>query len=112
MYEDWFDLGRDIVRLELASERILQQARVSRDEPWALYQLAIKSRDRWVLWRREEACRTCEQRSSQRASQDNEPTGNDLDEVLADFGISELEANWNRVIGGLRWLTAHTRATR
>jgi len=110
-YEDWFDLGRDIVRLELASERILQQARVSRDEPWALYQLAIKSRDRWVSWRREEAYRTWKHGSSQRASQDNEPTDNDLNAVLTDFGIPELEADWNRVIGGLRWLTAHTRAT-
>ncbi|MGB4067395.1 MAG: hypothetical protein WBK08_05125 [Nitrospira sp.] len=110
-YEDWFDLGRDIVCLELASERILQQARVSRNEPWALYQLAIKSRDQWVLWRREEAYRTWKQGSSQRDSEDEESKGNDLDEVLTGFGISELEANWNRVIGGLRWLTAHTRAT-
>ena len=51
-YEDWFNLGRDIVRLEMAIERILQQAHISRDEPWVLYQLAIKSRDQWVSWRR------------------------------------------------------------
>jgi hypothetical protein len=110
-YEDWFNLGRQIVRLELATERIMQQAHVSRDEPWALHQLAITVRDQWVSWRREEAYRTWKQGSSQRSGADEEPRGNDLDEVLIDFGLPELEADWNRVIGGLRWLTAHTRAT-
>ena len=53
-YNDWFNLGRDVARLELATERILQQARVSRDEPWSLHHFAITLRDRWVSWRREE----------------------------------------------------------
>lgn len=110
-YDDWYSMGRQVARLELAIERIMQQAHVSRDEPWTLHQLAITVRDQWVSWRREEAYRTWEQRSSQRASQDNEPTGNDLNAVLTDFGIPGLEADWNRVIEGLRWLTAHTRAT-
>ena len=110
-YEDWWNLGRDVVRLELAIERILQQARISRDEPWALHQLAITVRDRWVSWRREEAYRAWKQRSQQKNNEDSEPAGNDLDDILTDFGIPELEANWNHVIEGLRWLTAHTRAT-
>lgn len=110
-YDDWFNLGRDIARLELATERILQRARVSRDEPWALHQRAITLRDRWVLWRREEARRAWDKRASQRDNEDDEPMGNDFDEILSDFGIPELEANWNQVIEGLRWLTAHTRAT-
>ena len=110
-YEDWYSLARDVARLELQCERILQQARVSRDEPWTLHQLAITVRDRWVSWRREEAYRVWKQRSSQKHGGDDEPKGNDLDEVLTDYGIPELEADWNRVIGGLRWLTAHTRPT-
>ncbi|NOT95339.1 MAG: hypothetical protein HOP00_03410 [Nitrospira sp.] len=110
-YDDWFSLGRNVVCLELAVERIMQQAHVSRDDPWALHQLAITVRDQWVSWRREEAYRTWNQRSSQRHGEDDEARGNDLDEVLTDFGVPELEADWNRVIGGLRWLTAHTRAT-
>lgn len=110
-YDDWFSLGRDVVRLELATERIMQQAHVSRDEPWALHQLAITVRDRWVSWRREEACRAWKQCSSQRGGADEEPTGNDLEDILADFGIPKLESDWNRVVKGLRWLTAHTRPT-
>ena len=110
-YEDWFNLARDVARIELATERILQQARVSRDEPWTLHQLAITVRNRWVSWRREEAYRTWKQRSLHTDSEDNEPAGNDLDEIFDHFGIPELEANWNHVIEGLRWLTAHTRAT-
>jgi hypothetical protein len=110
-YSDWFSLGRDVVRLELASERIMQQARVSRNEPWTLHQLALTVRDRWVSWRREEAYAAWKQRSSQRNRADREPTAHDLDEIHADFGILKLEADWNRVIEGLRWLTSHTRAT-
>lgn len=110
-YEDWFNLGRNIVRLKMAIERVIQQAFVSRDEPWTLHELAITVRDQWVSWRREEAYHAWNQRASQRHDEDDEPRGNDLDEVLTDYGIPELEADWNRVIGGLRWLTAHTRAT-
>ena len=110
-YEDWFNLGRNIVRLKMAIERVIQQAFVSRDEPWTLHELAITVRDQWVSWRREEAYHAWNQRASQRHGEDDEPRGNDLDEVLTDYGIPELEADWNRVIGGLRWLTAHTRAT-
>ena len=65
-YGDWYDMAMDVARLELATERILQQARVSRDEPWVLHQLAITVRDRWVLWRREEAVRYWKQRASQK----------------------------------------------
>jgi len=110
-YDDWLSLGRDVVRLELATERIMRQAHVSRDAPWTLHQLAITVRDRWVSWRREEAYAAWKQRLSQRNSADREPTAHDLDEIHADFGLPKLEADWNRVIGGLRWLTAHTRAT-
>ena len=110
-YENWYDLGRDVARIELATERILQQARVSRDEPWALHQLAITVRDRWMSWRREEAHRTWQQRSQHKNNEDSEPVGHDLDDILINFGIPELEANWNHVIDGLRWLTAHTKAT-
>ena len=45
-------------------------------------------------------------------SENDEPAGDDLEDILTDFGIPELEADWNHVIEGLRWLTAHTRATR
>jgi hypothetical protein len=110
-YEDWFELGRNIVRLKMAIERVIQHAHVSRDQPWTLYQLAISVRDQWVSWRREEAVRTWKQRSSQKHGEDDEPRENDLDDVLADFGVPQLEADWNRVIAGLRWLTTHTRAT-
>lgn len=97
-YGDWYDMAMDVARLELATERILQQARVSRDEPWVLHQLAITVRDRWVLWRREEAVRYWKQRASQKERVDDDPTGNDLDELLLDFGIPKLEAGWNLVI--------------
>ena len=110
-YENWFELGRNIVRLKMAIERVIQQANISRDAPWNLHQLAITVRDQWVSWRREEAYRTWKQRSSRRGGADEEPTGNALEDILADFGVPELENDWNRVIGGLRWLTAHTRAT-
>ena len=110
-YENWYDLGRDVARIELATERILQQARVSRDEPWALHQLAITIRNRWVSWRREEAYRAWKQRSPHRDGEDNEPVQDDLGEILGEFGIAELEADWSRIIDGLRWLTAHTKAT-
>jgi hypothetical protein len=110
-YEDWFNLGRNIVRLKMAIERVIQQGHVSRHEPWTLHQLAISVRDQWVSWRREEAYLVWKQRASQKHGQDDEPTGNDLEDILADFGIPELEADWDRLIGRLRWLTAHTRAT-
>lgn len=110
-YENWLNLARDVARLELAIERILQQASVTRDETWTLYQLAMKTRDQWVLWRCEEAHSTWEYRADQNEVGVRESFGNDLDDVLIDFGISQLEANWNIVIEGLRWLTAHTRAT-
>ena len=110
-YDDWYSLGRNLVRLELACERILQQAFVSRDEPWALYQLAIQTRDRWVLWRREEAQGAWKQRCVERVDADKPQTRIDFEDICADFGIPELEDDWNRVIEGLRWLIAHTRAT-
>ena len=110
-YEDWYSLARDVARIELATERMLQQARVSRDEPWTLHQLAITVRNRWVSWRREEAYRTWEKQSPQRSDGESELPEHDLDEFLTDFGIPELEAHWNHVIEGLRWLTAHTKAT-
>lgn len=110
-YEDWFELGRNIVRLKMAIERILQQAHISRDEAWALYQLAISVRDQSVSWRRDEAVHTWKQHASEKQGEGNEPKVSDLEEVLLDFGIPELENDWNCVIGGLRWLTAHTRAT-
>jgi hypothetical protein len=110
-YEDWFELGRNIVRLKMAIERVIQQGHVSRHEPWTLHQLAITVRDQWVSWRREEAYLVWKQRSPRKDGADEEPTGNELEDILIDFGIPELEADWNRVIGGLRWLTAHTRAT-
>ncbi len=100
----------DVVRLELATEQILQRAYVSREEPWVLYQLAIKTRNRWVSWRHAEAHGAWKQRSSQGAGAVERPT-EDLKDILADFGIPELEASWSRAIRGLRWLTAHTRAT-
>ncbi len=102
-YEDWLNVGRDVARLELACERILQQSRVSRDEPWALYRVAITIRDRWVSWRKEEAYR-CWQNQGQESQQD-------FEEVLVDFGVPDLEVDWSRIIDGLRWLTSHTRAT-
>ena len=46
-----------------------------------------------------------------RDGEDKEPTGHDMEDILTDFGIPELEADWNHVIEGLRWLTAHSRAT-
>ena len=110
-YDDWYALARDVAHIELATERILQQARLSRDEPWTLHQLAISVRDRWVSWRRAEGYQTWKQRSAQRNGQDDEPTGHDLEDILADFGIPPLEADWSRIIDGLRWLTAHTKAT-
>lgn len=110
-YDDWHNLGRDVVRLELAIERILQQAHVSRDEPWTLHQLAILIRDRWLSWRREEAYRTWKQHAARRDGGEQEPTIKDLDEVYLDFGIQNLEAAWTNVIERLRWLTAHTKAT-
>ena len=110
-YEDWYSLARDVAHIELAAERILQQARVSRDEPWTLHQLAITTKNQWLSWRRAEAYRAWKDRSQQKNKADSEPIGHDLDDILTDFGIPELEADWNYVIDGLRWLTAHTKAT-
>jgi hypothetical protein len=110
-FDDWFDLGRDVVHLELATEHILQRAFVSRDEPWALYQLAIQTRDRWLFWRLQEAISAWRQRCSESEGADKQPPVNDFEDICSDFGIPELERNWKRVIEGLRWLTAHTRAT-
>ena len=110
-YQDWYELARDVVHLEQATDRIVTQARVTRDDPWTLHKLALSARQRWVSWRREEAYRTWKQRASQRHGEDHEPTGNDLDEVLTDFGVPDLEASWTQVIERFRWLTSHTKAT-
>lgn len=110
-YQDWFELGRNVVRLKMAIERVIQQGHVSRHEPWILYQLAIKCRDQSVSWRRDEAVHTWKQRASEKQGEGNEPKVSDLEEVLLDFGVPQLEAEWDNVIRGLRWLTAHTRAT-
>ena len=80
-------------------------------ESFALHQLAISVRDQWVSWRREEAYQAWKQRSSEKHSKDDEPRGNDLEDVLEEFGIPVLHDNWNKIVAGLRWLTAHTRAT-
>jgi hypothetical protein len=64
-----------------------------------------------VRFRREEAYGAWETRCSQRGGADDEPTENDLDEGRTDFGKPELARDWNRVIEGLRWLTAYTRPT-
>jgi hypothetical protein len=110
-HDQWFDLGRNIVRLKMAIERIVQLAHVSRDQPFILHQLGIKSRDQWVSWRREEAYQAWKQRSSEKYGEDDEPRGDDLEDVLEEFGIPELQNNWNQVVAGLRWLTSHTKAT-
>ena len=91
-FDDWYALGRDVAHIELATERMLQQTRVSRDEPWTLHQLAITIRNRWVSWRREEAVRTWKKRPTQNDGRDEGPTGDDLADILTDFGIPELEA--------------------
>lgn len=110
-YEDWYELARDVVHLEQATDRIVTQARVTRDDPWTLHKLALSTRERSVSWRRAEAYCAWQQRSSQRNGQDDEPRGNDLDEILMDFGIPDLEASWARVIERFRWLTSHAKAT-
>jgi hypothetical protein len=102
-HDDWYTLAKDVCRLKLSVEKIITQARVSRDEPWELYQLALSIRERWVRWRREEAHRTWEEQS--------EESKKEFDDVLLDFGVPELEESWSRIIAGLRWLTSHTKAT-
>jgi hypothetical protein len=102
-YDDWYELGNDVYRLKLSLETIVTQARVSRDEPWALYKLALTIRERWVRWRREEAER-CWQKQIGESQQD-------FEDVLRDFGVPDLEVAWSRIIEGLRWLTSHTKAT-
>ncbi|HXF92465.1 MAG TPA: hypothetical protein VNK46_06890 [Nitrospiraceae bacterium] len=103
-YAEWYDLAQDLVTIERALDRIITQARVSREEPWELYKLALTVNDRWVSWRRAEA-RSYWQR-------EGEALGQALEEVLAEFGVPDLEHRLTRVIEGLRWLTSHTRATR
>ena len=102
-YEDWCKVTMDIYRLKLSVEKIVKQARVSRDLPWELYQRALSIRERWARWRREEAYRCWEQQS--------EESRPEFEEVLRDSGIPELEASWSRIVAGLRWLTSHTKAT-
>src|SRR5262249_292147 len=102
-YDEWYDLENDVLRLKLSLEKIVKKARVSRDELWELYQLALSIQKRWVKWRREEAQR-CWGKQSEESRQD-------FEEVLIAFGIPELEESWSRIIEGLRWLTSHTRAT-
>lgn len=109
-YEDWLQLGRDTARIELSLERIRQQAQVSREEPWALHQLAISVRDRWLSWRRDEAYRAWCKAESQNSADSNSPPSS-LEAVYSEFGIDDLQAEWNTIIDGLRWLTAHTKAT-
>ena len=110
-FDDWLAVGKDVVHLELATEEILQRAFVSRDQPWNLFLLAIRTRDRWISWRREEAHRAWKQQCREKAGADKHPQVNDFEDIRTDFGIPELERTWNRVIQVLRWLTAHTRAT-
>lgn len=111
-YDDWLSLGKDVVRIELATERILQQARISRDEPWALYQLAISVKDRWILWRRNEAHEKFVKDAVGNNDENQEMMANEEEKIMREFGIPHLESDWNNVIEKLRWLTAHTRATR
>lgn len=101
-YEEWEDLTKDVVTLERATDRIVTQARVSRDEPWSLYKLALAVRDRWLSWRRTEAHSYWQR--------EGEASGKSLDDVLDEFGVADLEQRLTRVIEGLRWLTSHTRA--
>ncbi len=103
-YAEWYDLAQDLVSIEQTLDRIVTQARVSREDPWTLYKLALAVRDRWVSWRRAEA-RSYWQR-------EGEALGKTLDDVLDEFGVPDLEQRLTRVIEGLRWLTSHTRATR
>ena len=109
-YEDWYELAKEVLHLELATDRIVTRARVSRDEPWSLHKLALSVRERWLSWRREEASRMYEQelKAAERARTKLEPDR--LDEILADFKVPELEASWSRILDWLRWLTTHTKA--
>ncbi len=100
---DWYELAKDVLHLEQATDRIVTQARVTRHDPWTLHKRALSARERWVLWRRKEAYYSWQK--------DREATGEDLEDRLANFGVPELEASWTRVIERFRWLTAHTRAT-
>lgn len=102
-YQDWYELARDVLHLEQATDRIVTQARVTRDEPWSLHKLALSGRERWVSWRREEAFHLWQKI--------DEGTEQELDEIMVEFGVPELEASWTRVIERFRWLTSHTKAT-
>lgn len=110
-FADWYQLGRDVVSLERAIERIVQQAHVSRDEPWALLQLALTIRTRWLAWRREDAHCAWRKQFPQEDTEANVVKGKTLEEVWSDFGLPNLQAEWNDIIERLRWLTAHTKAT-
>lgn len=92
-----------MLHLEQVTDRIVTQARVTRDEPWALHKLALSVREGWVSWRRNEAFRSWEKTS--------EGTEEELNDIMAQFGVPELEASWKRVIERFRWLTSHTKAT-
>jgi hypothetical protein len=110
-YEDWYGVARQVAQLKLAIDRILQQAHVSRDEPYTLYQLAIKLRNTWVSWRREEAYQTYEKDKADADRAKKELPADHLSETLQNFGVAELGESWNEVISGLRWLTANTKST-
>jgi hypothetical protein len=101
--EDWGRLAGDVRFLKRSIEQIVTQARISRDEPWELYKLALSIKERWVSWRRDEAYRTWEKEPEERRGE--------FEDKLVQFGVPELEACWDRIIDGLRWLTSHTKAT-
>ena len=110
-YEDWYELAKDVVHLEQATDRIVTQARITRDDPWELHKLALTIRERWVSWRRAEVYTAWKQRSPRKDGAEEQPTRNELEDIRTDFGIPELEASWNHVIERFRWLTSHTKAT-
>lgn len=102
-YDDWYQLAKDVLNLEQATDKIVTQARVTRDEPWTLYKLALSVKERWVKWRRDEAFHAWEKKGKSTEEQ--------LDEIMVEFGVPKLEASWDRVIERFRWLTSHTKAT-
>jgi hypothetical protein len=102
-YADWYELAKDVLHLEQATDRIVTQARITRDDPWTLHKVALSARDRSVSWRREEAFYSWQM--------NGEAIGKDLEDMLTKFGVPELEASWTRVIERFRWLTSHTKAT-
>ena len=36
-YADWYELAKDVLHLEQATDRIVTQARITRDDPWTLH---------------------------------------------------------------------------